>query len=67
MEKRSENKSVIAKRRELAKKELQYSRYYDYVVTNKKIEQTVRDLEQIITSKNETKDSKKKSMGEKRG
>ena len=48
MKKRAESKKVMEQRVELAKKELQYSKYYDYVVTNKTIEKTLQELQNII-------------------
>jgi len=48
MKKRAESKKVITQRVELAKKELQYSKYYDYVVTNKTVEKTLQELQNII-------------------
>lgn len=50
MEKRDEKKGVIQKRVELAKKELQFSKYYDYVVTNRNIKDTLKELEEIVLS-----------------
>jgi len=49
MKKRAESKKVIKQRVELAKKELQYSKYYDYVVTNKTVEKTLQELQSIIS------------------
>lgn len=48
MKKRAENKEIIATRVELAKKELQFSKYYDYVITNKNVETAVRQAANII-------------------
>ena len=48
MKKRSEGKRVIQKRVKLAKKELQFSKYYDYLVTNRNIKDTLKELEGII-------------------
>lgn len=48
MKKRAEAKKVIKQRVELAKKELQYSKHYDYVVTNKTVEKTLQELQDII-------------------
>lgn len=45
---RAEKKDVIRKRLALAKQELQFSRYYDYVVINKDIKTAVHDLEKIL-------------------
>ena len=50
MEKRSEEKGIIKKRVELAKKELQFSKYYDYLVTNRNIKDTLKELEEIVLS-----------------
>jgi guanylate kinase len=46
--KRGENISVINRRMALAKKELKFIRYYDYVVVNKDISQAVQQLETIF-------------------
>ena len=48
MEKRAEDKGTIRKRVKLAKKELQFSKYYDYLVTNRSIKDTLKELEKII-------------------
>ena len=48
MKKRDEAKKIIEKRVKLAKKELQFSKYYDYLVTNRNIQDTVKELEEII-------------------
>ncbi|MCK4912303.1 MAG: guanylate kinase [Candidatus Omnitrophica bacterium] len=48
MEKREENKGVIKKRVKLAKEEVQLSKHYDYVVTNRNIKDTLKELEGII-------------------
>ena len=48
MKKRAEEKGAIRKRVELAKKELQFSKYYDYLVTNRNIKDTLKELEEII-------------------
>ncbi len=50
MEKRAEEKKTIQKRVKLAKKELQFSKYYDYLVTNRNIKTTLNELEEIIFS-----------------
>lgn len=46
--KRAEEQDVIKKRIELAKKELQFMKDYDYVVINKNLEQTLRKVEAIL-------------------
>jgi len=48
MKKRDEKKGVIKKRVELAKKEVELSKYYDYLVTNRNIKDTLKELEGII-------------------
>lgn len=48
MKKRAESKGTIEERVKLAKKELQFSRYYDYVIINKNIRGTVKKLKEII-------------------
>ena len=48
MEKRAEEKGIIKERVKLAKKELQFSKYYDYLVTNRNIKDTLKELEGII-------------------
>ncbi len=48
MKKRDEKKGVIQKRVKLAKKELQFSKLYDYLVTNRNIKDTLKELEGII-------------------
>ena len=48
MKKRAEEKRVIQKRVKLAKKELQFSKYYDYLVTNRNIKDTLKELEGIM-------------------
>ena len=50
MKKRDEKKGVIQKRVKLAKKELQFSKYYDYLVTNRNIKDTLKELEEIVLS-----------------
>lgn len=50
MEKRAEDKAMIRERVNLAKKELQFSKYYDYLVVNNSIKNTVKELEKIITT-----------------
>ncbi len=52
LRKRKEKKSVIRKRLKLAKKELQYLKYYDYLVINRKIEESLRNLEAILRAEN---------------
>ncbi len=48
LKKRKENKEHVMKRINLEKKELQYSKYYDYLVVNKKIEESLGRLEEIL-------------------
>ena len=48
MKKRAESKEMMKKRVELAKKELQFSKYYDYVILNKSIKTTVQKLKEIL-------------------
>ena len=48
MKKRAETKGVMEERVELAKKEVQFSKYYDYVITNKSMRGTVTKLKEII-------------------
>jgi len=48
MKKRAEDKETIVKRVALAKKELQFSKYYDYVITNKTLATAVQQAADII-------------------
>ncbi len=48
MKKRGETKNTIGKRIKLAKKELAYMRYYDYIVVNDQIEESVDNVEAIL-------------------
>ncbi|MCF7916358.1 MAG: guanylate kinase [Candidatus Omnitrophica bacterium] len=48
MKKRDETKEMIDKRIELAKKELKFSKKYDYLVQNKNINTTARKVKDII-------------------
>jgi guanylate kinase len=48
MKKRADKRGTIKERVKLAKKELQFSKYYDYLVTNRNIEDTLEELEKII-------------------
>lgn len=50
LEKRVENKRVIAKRIALAKKELSSSQKYDYFVINKEVIPTIKILEAILVA-----------------
>lgn len=52
MEKRSESQKIMKQRIELAKKELQFSKCYDYLVTNKTIVKTVKELRHILLNNN---------------
>lgn len=48
MKKRGETNNTIRQRIALAKKELAYTKYYDYIVVNDKIEESVDNLEAIL-------------------
>ncbi len=48
MKKRADKKASIEKRVELAKKELQFSKKYDLLVTNKNVNSTIKELKNII-------------------
>jgi len=48
MKKRTDGKGAIKKRVDLAKRELQFSKLYDYLIVNKNIEATTKALEKII-------------------
>ncbi|MCF7878875.1 MAG: guanylate kinase, partial [Candidatus Omnitrophica bacterium] len=48
MKKREETKDVIDKRIKLAKKELQFSKKYDYLIQNKNINTTARKIKDVI-------------------
>jgi len=48
MKKRAESKEIMKQRVALAKKELQYSKYYDYVILNKTVKTTVQKLKEIL-------------------
>jgi guanylate kinase len=48
MKKREEAKDIIEKRISLAKKELQFSKKYDYLVQNKNINTTAKQIKDII-------------------
>jgi guanylate kinase len=50
MKKRTETQKTIRDRIKLAKKELQFSRYYDYLVINKSIDTAIEDLNNILSS-----------------
>ena len=50
MKKREESKGVMKKRVELAKKEAQFSKEYDFVITNKNLKVTLKQLQEIIFS-----------------
>jgi len=52
MEKRDDNKVTLKKRVELSKKELQFSKDYDYLVTNKDIDIAIKEIERILVKKN---------------
>ena len=52
MEKRAESKKIMKQRIELAKKELQSSKCYDYVVINKTIDKTLKELRNILSNNN---------------
>ena len=46
--KRTEKKDIIEKRVKLAKKELQFSKYYDYLVVNERLETATKEIEKIL-------------------
>ncbi|MCP4653430.1 MAG: guanylate kinase [Candidatus Omnitrophica bacterium] len=48
MSKRADEKKAMKKRIELAKKELQFCRKYDYLVINKNLDVTLKELEDIL-------------------
>lgn len=48
LNKRAEDKEIIAKRIKLAKTEVQFARYYDYVVINQDIKDTLTTLKAIF-------------------
>jgi guanylate kinase len=48
MKKRCDEPRIIAARGELAKKELQFSKYYDYVIVNKALKTAVKAAKEII-------------------
>jgi len=48
LKKRKEKKEVIAERIKLAKKELQYLKYYGYLVINENLEESIKNLEIIL-------------------
>jgi guanylate kinase len=48
LKKRKEHRKSIEKRIELARKELQYLKYYDYVIVNRTLEESVKNLESIL-------------------
>lgn len=50
---RVEHKESIAKRVNLAKKELQFSKYYDYIIVNQDLKNSVKSLQDIFL-KNKT-------------
>ncbi len=51
MEKRKDSsKGQMQKRVTLAKKELQFAKYYDYVIVNKSLESTLKKLQELIFS-----------------
>jgi len=50
LRKRAERTKEIEKRVQLAKKELQFSKYYDYVLINQNLVNTVKSLKNILIS-----------------
>ena len=48
MKKREDKKGVIKARVKLAKKEVKFSKHYDYLVINRNIKNTLKELEEII-------------------
>jgi len=60
MGKRAEAKGVIKKRVELAKEEMRFSKYYDYLVVNKDINVTLQELERIILGNKKLKGKAKR-------
>lgn len=48
MKKRADKKRAIKERVKLAKKELEFSKHYDYLVINRSIKNTLKELEEII-------------------
>ncbi|MEI8349388.1 MAG: guanylate kinase [Candidatus Omnitrophota bacterium] len=54
LEKRVEKKETIAKRIELAKKELQFAKYYDALIINKDIHASLRKLENILLAEKQS-------------
>ena len=48
LKKRQELTRSIAQRVSLAKKELKYLKYYDYVITNQDLEESVKNLEAVL-------------------
>lgn len=48
LKKRKEAKPQIEERVKLAKKELQFSKYYDYLIVNKRIKESLGRLEEIL-------------------
>lgn len=48
MKKREENQKTIKKRIDLAKKELQFSKKYDYLIQNKNIKTTTKKVKEIV-------------------
>ena len=50
---RAEKEAFIKKRLDLAKKELQFAKYYDYLIVNQKIEDSLKSLESVLMMKGE--------------
>jgi len=48
LKKRFEEEDTIKKRLNLAKKELQFSKYYDYIITNKSLNKTLKVFKKIL-------------------
>lgn len=55
MKKREESKKVIKDRIKLAKKELQFSKYYDYLVINQKLDTALEEISSILLKEVENK------------
>ena len=48
LQKRFEEKNIIEKRLRLAKKELNLSKYYDYIITNKNLDSSLKVFKKIL-------------------
>jgi len=56
MKKREDKKGAIKERVKLAKKELKFSKQYDYLVINRSVKNTVKELEEIILNSGRSTD-----------